>query len=76
MVIQLVANLAHLHGDTRVGTAEVTLFYTLRRLTFVLLRVPNLTPSPRRHSISVKPGSKGLTHLNLFYTLGGDPKSA
>ena len=44
---------------------------------YVLLPVPNLIPSPLRHTPlphTFIPYSKGLTHISLFYTLGGRTK--
>jgi hypothetical protein len=44
---------------------------------YVLLPVPNLIPSPLRHTPlphTFIPYSKGLTHITLFYTLGGRTK--
>ena len=67
----LIPSLPYNHGRPN----SLHLLHIKAAYIYILLRVPNLILSPLRHSISVKPGSRCLSHLTLFYT-GGFTKPA
>jgi len=57
----LIPSLPYKHGRPN----SLHLILHMKAANIYVLRVPNVIPSPWRHSISVKSVSKGLTHLIL-----------